>query len=103
VLLVSGTVERKALKNAWIAAFERAGVLVVTEPVTRRELPGWITRRLKSHDVTIDAPAAELIADRVEGNLLAAQQEIERIALTMPGGRVGVDESRRARCRQRAL
>jgi DNA polymerase-3 subunit delta len=38
VLLVSGTVERKALKNAWIAAFERAGVLVVTEPVTRRDI-----------------------------------------------------------------
>jgi len=92
VLLISGTVERKALKNAWIAAFERAGILVVTEPVTRRELPGWISRRLASRDVTIDAAAAELIADRVEGNLLAAQQEIERIALTMPGGRVGVDE-----------
>jgi DNA polymerase-3 subunit delta len=92
VLLVSGTIERKALKNAWVGAYERAGVLVVAEALARRDLPAWISRRLESRGVSIEPAAAELIADRVEGNLLAAQQEIERIALLMPGARVGAAE-----------
>jgi DNA polymerase-3 subunit delta len=94
VLLVSGVVDRKALKNAWIAAFEKSAVLVMAEAVSRRELPAWIVRRLAAHGVEIGEDAAELVADRVEGNLLAAQQEIERIALASPGGRVSLDEIR---------
>jgi DNA polymerase-3 subunit delta len=48
-------------------------------------LPAWSRGRLRHRGVTIEPAAAELLADRVEGNLLAAQQEIERIALLMPG------------------
>ena len=92
VLLVSGVVERKALKNAWIAAFEKAGVLVVAEAVPRRDLPARILRRLAQQGVVVGQDAAELIADRVEGNLLAAQQEIERIALLSPAGTATLDQ-----------
>jgi len=92
VLLVSATVERKALKNAWIAAFEKAGVLVMAEAVPRRELPAWILRRLAQQGVVVEQDAAEFIADRVEGNLLAAQQEIERIALLSPAGAATLDQ-----------
>jgi DNA polymerase-3 subunit delta len=92
VLLISGVVDRKALKNAWIAAFEKSGVLVMAEAVPRRELPAWILRRLAARGVDVENDVAELIADRVEGNLLAGQQEIERIALSSPGGRVSLDE-----------
>jgi DNA polymerase-3 subunit delta len=86
VLLVAGELDWKGLKAAWVAAFERHGVLVVTQPVERGALPGWIRERLARRGVTIEPAAAELLADRVEGNLLAAQQEVERIALLMPGG-----------------
>ena len=92
VLLVSGVVDRKALKNAWIAAFEKTGVLVVAEAVPRRDLPEWILRRLAQQGVIVEQDAAEFIADRVEGNLLAAQQEIERIALLSPGGTATLDQ-----------
>ena len=85
LLLVSGELERKTLATAWVGAFEKHGVLVVTQSVERPALPGWIRDRLARKDVTIEPAAAELLADRVEGNLLAAQQEIERIALLMPG------------------
>ena len=84
VLLVSGELEYKSLKAAWVGAFEKHGVLVVTQPVERPALPGWIRERLGRKGVTIEPAAAELLADRVEGNLLAAQQEVERIALLMP-------------------
>jgi DNA polymerase-3 subunit delta len=85
VLLVSGELERKTLTTQWVKAFEEHGVLVVAPAVERPALPGWIRERLGRKGVTIEPAAAELLADRVEGNLLAAQQEIERIALLMPG------------------
>jgi DNA polymerase III subunit delta len=85
VLLVSGELERKVLAAAWVKAFEEHGVLVVAQPVERAALPGWIRERLGRKGIAIEPGAAELLADRVEGNLLAAQQAIERIALLMPG------------------
>jgi DNA polymerase III subunit delta len=84
LLLVSGELERKPLAAAWVRAFEQHGVLVVGQPVERAALPAWIRDRLARRGVSIEPAAAELLADRVEGNLLAAQQEIERIALLMP-------------------
>lgn len=85
VLLVSGELERKTLATQWVRAFEEHGVLVVAQAVDRPALPGWIRDRLGRRGVSLAPAAAELLADRVEGNLLAAQQEIERIALLMPG------------------
>jgi len=71
-----------------VKAFDEHGVLVVAQAVERPALPGWIRDRLGRKGVTIEPAAAELLADRVEGNLLAAQQEIERIALLMPGAQL---------------
>lgn len=88
VLLVSGELERKTLATQWVKAFEEHGVLVVAQAVERPALPGWIRERLGRKGVTLEPAAAELLADRVEGNLLAAQQEIERIALLMPGAQL---------------
>jgi DNA polymerase III subunit delta len=86
LLLVSGELERRSQQAAWVQAFERAAALVLTRPVGREELPGWSATCLAQHGVTLDGPAARLLAARVEGNLLAAQQEVERIALARPGG-----------------
>ena len=87
VLLVAGEVERKTLTTAWVKAFEEHGVLVVTQTVERTALPRWIRERLGRKGVAIEsAAAASLIADRVEGNLLAAHQEIEKLALLHPPG-----------------
>jgi DNA polymerase-3 subunit delta len=88
VLLVSGELERKTLSTQWVKAFDEHGVLVVAQAVERPALPGWIRERLGRKGVTLEPAAAELLADRVEGNLLAAQQEIERIALLMPGAQL---------------
>ncbi len=65
--------------------------MVVAVEMTRERLPGWIERRLQQHGITLEPEAAQLLADRVEGNLLAAQQEIERIALLKPGATLDAD------------
>ena len=91
ILLVSGELDRKALANAWVKAFESNGVLVLAQAVERAQLPGWIRERLGRRGISIEPDAAALLADRVEGNLLAAQQEVERIALLMPDSRLDLD------------
>ena len=92
VLLVVGELDRKPLNAAWVKAFEQGGVLVVTQPVERGALPAWIRERLGRQGVGIDAAAAQVLADRVEGNLLAAQQDVDRIALLMPGATLGAED-----------
>ncbi len=92
LLLVCGELEWRQQKSAWVSAFDEHGVLVIAQPVDRAALPSWIRGRLASRGLTISSDAAEMLADRVEGNLLAAQQEIERIALLMPGAALGSDE-----------
>jgi DNA polymerase III subunit delta len=92
VLMVAGELDRKPLGAGWVKAFEQHGVLVVTQPVGRDALPGWIRERLGRHGVGIEPAAAQVLADRVEGNLLAAQQEVERIALLMPGARLAAED-----------
>jgi len=91
LVLVSGELERKSLAAAWVVAFERAAALIVTRPVGREELPRWIAQRLALRGVSLEAGASRLLAERVEGNLLAAQQAIERIALAAPS--CSLDES----------
>jgi DNA polymerase-3 subunit delta len=76
----------RALKAAWFAALEAAGVLVAANLVSRGELPHWIAGRLASQGQSADDTTLRFIADRVEGNLLAARQEVEKLALLCPPG-----------------
>jgi DNA polymerase-3 subunit delta len=80
------------MRLSWVKAFEEHGVLVEVWPVDRGELPEWIMSRARQVGVEISADAAELLADRVEGNLLAADQELRKLALTLPGHAVGEAE-----------
>ena len=88
LLLISGEMERKSLTTAWANTFDKHGVIVAAEPVSRGQLPEWVVGRLRSHGVTLTDDALQLLVDRVEGNLLAAQQEIERIGLLSPATRL---------------
>jgi DNA polymerase-3 subunit delta len=85
VLLVSGELEPRQQQAAWVKPFEAKGLVVVGSAVERAQLPQWIRKRLVARGANVTDEAAELLADRVEGNLLAAQQEIERIVLLHPG------------------
>jgi DNA polymerase-3 subunit delta len=73
-------------KSGWFTAFERTGAVVEAQPVTRAQLPQWLAARLARQKQRASGDALELMADRVEGNLLAAQQEILKLALLAPEG-----------------
>ncbi len=78
----------KAMQSRWFAALAKAGTVVEARPIERAALPGWIDRRLAKQGLRADRAALEFLADQVEGNLLAAQQEIDKLALLLPPGTV---------------
>jgi DNA polymerase-3 subunit delta len=63
-------------------------VVVEARPVDRAALPAWIDRRLAKQGLKADRAALDFLADQVEGNLLAAQQEVDKLALLLPPGPV---------------
>ncbi|MDP1926831.1 MAG: DNA polymerase III subunit delta [Thiobacillus sp.] len=81
-------VDWKAQQSRWFAALAKTGVVVEAKPIDRTALPGWIERRLAKQGLRAERAALERLADQVEGNLLAAQQEIDKLALLLPPGNV---------------
>ena len=76
--------------GAWVSAIERSGVSMPVWPLKRDELSAWIGARLASREVKATRDAIELLAERVEGNLLAAAQEIDKLALLVNGATLDV-------------
>jgi DNA polymerase-3 subunit delta len=88
VLIITGKLDGRTQGSRWVSAVEKSGVLVQIWPIDLPRLPAWIRERLGRHKLQADAAAASLLAERVEGNLLAAHQEIEKLALLLPQGAV---------------
>lgn len=86
LLITANALDRKQQSAAWVSAIDKVGGIVQCWPVDRARLPDWIRRRLALHGITASEDAVALLADRVEGNLLAAQQEIDRLALLFGKG-----------------
>ncbi|QDL36040.1 DNA polymerase III subunit delta [Rhodoferax sediminis] len=92
----------KATKSgAWFAALESFGVTLQVEPVERGALPPWIAQRLQAQGQRVSSGEAgqrtlQFFADRVEGNLLAAHQEIQKLALLYPQGELTFEQIERA-------
>ncbi|MGH6612351.1 MAG: DNA polymerase III subunit delta, partial [Burkholderiaceae bacterium] len=84
--------DRRDLQSRWVAALERAGVLLDIDTISRAELPRWIAQRLKRQQQSASQQALEFIADKVEGNLLAAHQEVSKLALLYPAGELSLEQ-----------
>lgn len=84
-LIVTGKLDKKASEAPWVRAVEKHGVWVPIRAVPAAALPGWLRERAKRLEVEMEPAAAQLIVDRVEGNLLAAQQELEKLRLLANG------------------
>ena len=86
VLIGLPGLETAALRSKWFSALAAAGTVVMTEPVTRERLPAWIQGRLAAQGHAASQDALMLLAERTEGNLLAALQEVRKLALLHPPG-----------------
>jgi len=84
-------------KAAWFSALDGAGVSLRVEPVERKALPAWIAQRLARQGQRVPSgeagqQALAFFADRVEGNLLAAHQELQKLALLYPAGELSFEQ-----------
>lgn len=79
-------------KAAWVSALQQAGVFIDIPLVERAQLPAWIGVRLAAQRQSADRQGIDFIADRVEGNLLAAHQEIQKLALLYPDGKLTFEQ-----------
>jgi DNA polymerase-3 subunit delta len=90
-LVITDKLDKKAGDAAWVRAVDKLGVWVQVWPVATAALPGWLRARAKALQVEIEPAAAQLIVDRVEGNLLAAKQELEKLSLLADGDPISAD------------
>ena len=79
-------------KAAWVGTLQQAGVYIDIPLVERAHLPGWIANRLSAQQQNADRQCMDFIADRVEGNLLAAHQEIQKLGLLYPTGKLTFEQ-----------
>ena len=88
--------DRNAQSSAWFSALSENGVTIAVAPVERAALPAWIAERLARNDQRATRDTLAFLAERCEGNLLAARQEIDKLALLLPPGELPHDEVERA-------
>jgi DNA polymerase-3 subunit delta len=91
-LITLPRLDKTAQKSQWFTALERQGVMVTADDISRNALPGWIAGRLRRQEQSANKDTLEFLADRCEGNLLAAFQEVQKLALLFPAGELSFDQ-----------
>jgi DNA polymerase-3 subunit delta len=95
-LITLPRVDRTAQHSAWFAALAKHGVVVAVASLDRQAMPAWIAERLARNQQRVARDTLAFLADRCEGNLLAARQEIDKLALLLPNGTLAHDDVERA-------
>jgi DNA polymerase-3 subunit delta len=95
-LIALPKLDRTGKNSAWYSALERSAIVVPLLTIDIERLPKWIGHRLDQQQQQADAATLEFIADQVEGNLLAAHQEIQKLGLLFPPGKLDAEAVREA-------
>ncbi len=95
-LVILPKLDHQAQKSKWFKVLDKTGVSVVATPVERCHLPRWIEQRLARQQQSAASHTLQFIADRVEGNLLAAHQEIQKLGLLYPPGKLSFEQVKNA-------
>jgi DNA polymerase-3 subunit delta len=91
LLIICNKLDSSSTRSKWYKAVEGAGASVQVWPIDAHQLPRWIEQRLAKVGLKANSEAVTLLAERVEGNMLAAQQEIEKLRLFVEGDIVDAD------------
>jgi DNA polymerase-3 subunit delta len=96
VLIILPKLEREAKNSAWFSALEKQAVVINLEEVPASQLPKWIGARLAQQGQQASPATLEFLAHQVEGNLLAANQEVQKLGLLHPAGELSDEAVRQA-------
>lgn len=92
-ILVMPKLDSSSKNSAWLKRVDQIGEICELKPVYSNQLAGWITRRAAEKGIVLESQAALALADLTEGNLLATDQELEKMALSSTAGtRIGLDQ-----------
>lgn len=86
LLIVTPKLSSSTQKTKWFKQFDTNGIFLPIWPMDAKQLPQWIRRRMQQHQLQPTPQALQILAERVEGNLLAAAQEVEKLALLYGSG-----------------
>lgn len=92
LLIESAKLDAKTLKSKWASAIDKQGAIVQIWPIALAEMPRWLGQRASKLGLEIDQEGIALLCDRLEGNLLAAQQELEKLKLSYCGQKISADQ-----------
>jgi len=84
LVINSGKIDSKSAKSSWYQTLEKMGIVIAIWPISREQLPQWIQQRARKFKLQFEPTAANLLAEYVEGNLIAAAQAIEKLVLLKP-------------------
>jgi len=91
-IVVLPSLERDAKNSAWFSALQRAAVVIELDEIAPSSLPQWITKRLAIQGQSANTATLEFMAHQVEGNLLAAHQEIQKLGLLYSTGELSQED-----------
>ena len=96
VLITLPRLDRATQETAWFRALNQHGVVLTIYPPDLAQLPDWLGERLARQQQRAKRPALQFLAERVEGNLLAAHQEIQKLGLLFPAGEITLEDMQEA-------
>jgi DNA polymerase III subunit delta len=79
LLITAGKIGKESLKTAWFQAIDKVGCVIQVWPLAGQDLLRWMQDRMQQRGITAELGVLKILADRIEGNLLAAAQEIEKL------------------------
>ena len=88
--------EWKQTKSKWFETLSAQGTVIQSRDVPLDQMPAWIGRRLAANNQQASREALEFLANRLEGNLLAAKQEIDKLSLLLPPGKLSLQDAEQA-------
>ena len=86
LLVITGKLDKTQRASSWVQAIETVGTHVVIWPLDAQKLPAWLTQRFAARGLKPEAGVIELLAWHLEGNMLAAAQEVDKLAMLCGAG-----------------
>ena len=92
LLIIADKLDAGAKKSAWYKNIEQKGLIVEIWPIENQQLPGWLKKRASTLNLQLDDDAVNILCERIEGNLLAAKQELDKLQLQHSNKRLTADD-----------
>jgi len=96
LLITSGKLDSGSKNSAWFKAIDNNGIVVQCWPIGPDQLPAWVEQRFRLRDMEAEREVVDYVCEHVEGNLLAAAQEIDKLRLIVGAGKINFDDVRDA-------